>query len=415
MLGREADLVHVLKCLADSRLVSLTGIGGTGKTRLALAAAAGSVDDYPDGVWFVDLVLVVDEDDLAAAIAGPAGLDLGAGDPFGSLIGLMSERQALFVLDNCEHLTDGVSDLVDAVLETVEGPTLFVASREPFNLPEERHIPLQLLDLWEESGPAVELFVSTAERAGVEVSEADRIVVGEICRALDGLPLAIELAAGQLRHLAVADLAERLDRRFELLDSGRGRRRRRQASLDVVLQGSWELLSEPEQELLRQMAAFPGRFSLEEAEIVAGSSITHSLAGLVDRALVTPSADRCEYRLLETVKLFARRSWEQVGDPDRYLDGHAEWLLDTIDGWDEDTTYMSYAVAGWHMSASSAALTAMSRIERTLGIEDLSLGVVPRLELAMAGAAMTARLPGSVGRERCSGDSSRSTAQRSFR
>jgi predicted ATPase/class 3 adenylate cyclase len=428
MLGRDDDLTHVLELLDGSSLVSLTGIGGTGKTRLAMAAAAGAVDAHPDGVWFVDLVPVADDADVPGVVAGAAGLELGLGDPLEQLISLMDGRRALFVLDNCEHVTEGVADLVDVILEGVEGPTFLVTSREPLGLPEERHVSLQPLAVHDDGGPAVELFLSTAERSGVSVPAPHRHLVAEVCRHLDGLPLAIELAAGQLRHLALAELVDRLDQRFELLGGGRGRRRRRQASLDAVLQGSWDLLDQDEQDLLRQLAAFPGDFTLDAAEVVVGGSITPALAGLVDRALVTPTADRSEYRLLETVKLFVRRSWDDTSDPDRYLARHAQWLLDTIEGWDDDTKYMTYGAAAWHerhlddlraaddflraqgrfldaaqlwttgviawhLGTSAMASAAITRINAALDRGELPAGVAARLELARAGAAMAARNP----------------------
>ena len=213
LLGREQDLEEVVGHLSERALVSLTGIGGTGKTRLALAAAATVTDDFPDGVWFVDLVPVSNPDDLPGAVARAAGLELGSGGALDSLVELLVGRAALFVLDNCEHLTDAVADLVDAILDRTDDPTLLATSREPLGLPDEQQVDLDPLAADSEASPAVELFVATASRAGVEVGEGDRPAIVEICQRLDGLPLAVELAAGQLRHLSLVDLGDRLDQR----------------------------------------------------------------------------------------------------------------------------------------------------------------------------------------------------------
>ena len=428
LLGRDGDLAAVVERVSSGPLVTLTGIGGTGKTRLALEVAAVVADEFADGVWFVDLVPVTGEDDVAAAVAGAAGLDVRLEDPLGSLAELMAGRDALFVLDNAEHLTDAVADLVDEVLARAVGPTFLVTSRESLDLPDEQHVALAPLDADDDESPAVALFALTAERLGVVIDDVERPVLAEICRRLDGLPLAVELAAGQLRHLGVGDLLSHLDRRFELLGGGRGRRRRRQASLQAVLEGSWDLLDHQEQDLLRQLAAFPGTFELDLVETAWGPDAALVLAGLVDRSLVTPSADRSTYRLLETVKLFAQQRWTDVDDPDRYRERHAQALLSTLGSWDDDFRLMSIEVAAWHVQhlddifaaddylrshgraveaaqlwsaaaiahhigSQTNAVAAIRHLRNASSVEELRPGDQAVLELAMAGAAMAAREP----------------------
>ena len=426
LLGRDVDLDVVVAHLGRHRLVSLLGMGGSGKTRLAQAAAAATIDWFPDGVWFVDLVPVTNDSEIPTAVAVAAGFDLGAGDPFDGLVQVMVGRRALFVLDNCEHLTDGVADLVDAILERSAEPTFLVTSREPLDLSDEQHCPVGPLDASDSRSPAVALFVSTAALAGSPIEDSESDVVAEICRRLDGLPLAIELAAGQLRHLSPKDLLDRLDQRFELLSGGRGRRRQRQASLHGVLQDTWAMLDETEKGLLQHLAAFPASFDLEIAERVFGPATATALAGLVDRSLVVPDAARSNFRLLETVKLFARQRWSERDNPNDCRERHAAALITQIESWSDDEIYSLNSVAAWHLRrlhdlraaddylqtvgdiAGAATLwtagailwhlgepatsaTVIERIDRCLNTGKLNPTLVARAELAAACASMATR------------------------
>ena len=196
--------------------------------------------------------------------------------------------------------------------------------------------------------PAVELFVSTAVRGGGAVHEAGLAAVVEICRSLDGLPLAIELTAAQVRHLDPAEILERLDRRFELVARGRSRGNRRQASLKGVLVDTWALLDDVEQALLLHLAAFPSSFDLETAEELFGPATPRALSGLVDRCLVVRDATDHTYRLLETVKLFGRSRWPQRAALDHFRDRHADALLAHVERWSDDDIYSLDEVLGWH-------------------------------------------------------------------
>jgi predicted ATPase len=408
------------------RLVSLVGIGGSGKTRLAQATAATAIEQYPDGVWFIDLVPVSAESELPAAIATAAGFNLGARDPFDAIVRMMAGRRALFVVDNCEHLTDGVANLVDAILAGTKEPRFLITSREPLDLTDEKRYAVSPLDASDAASPAVELFVNTAARAGSTIDDAVLPVVAEICQRLDGLPLAIELAAGQLCHLAPKEILGRLDQRFALLAGGRGRRGRRQASLEGVLQETWNMLDQNERDLLQHLAAFPASFDLETAEDLFGSSTIGVLAGLVDRSLVVAEVHRGAYRLLETVKLFARRQWQERANPDEYLDRHARTLIARIEAWSDDEIYSLHSVLGWHvrhvhdlraaddylhargavaaatklwaggailwhLGPPATSATVLDRIDRCLRSGKLDRAAEARAEIAAACAAMATR------------------------
>jgi predicted ATPase/class 3 adenylate cyclase len=426
LLGRETALQVVMAHLEQHRLVSLLGMGGSGKTRLAQAVAAATIDRFPDGVWFVDLVPVTSPSDIPIAVASAAGFDLGAHEPFEGLLHVMVARRALFILDNCEHLTDGVAELVDAILERTSEATFLVTSREPLDLPDEQHYPVDPLDASDSTSPAVTLFTSTAARIGSPIPGSALDAVAEICRRLDGLPLAIELAAGQLGHLSPNDILERLDRRFELLSAGRGRRRQRHVSLQAVLQDTWGMLDETEQDLLQHLAAFPASFDLEIAEAVFGDGTAKALAGLVDRSLVVPDAARSNYRLFETVKMFARQRWSERDNPNECLDRHADALINQIRSWSDDDIYSLNSVAAWHARrlhdlraaddylytrgdiAGAATLwtagvtlweqgqpatstSVLERIDRCLKTDRLNSELVARAELAAVCAAMATR------------------------
>ena len=311
LIGRDGDIDIVLDHVNAHRLVSLLGMGGTGKTRLATAVGRAAVsrsgnrsdgrsgnrsdnrsgnrsDDrsgngFGHGVWFVDLVPITGLDEIVTAVARAVGLSLSAGDPLDQLASWLVERRLLIVLDNCEHLTDEVAEFVDAVLAATSEPHFLLTSREPVDLPDEHRLTVDPLPVGD-SGSAIDLFVVCAERFGATIEARDRPAVIRLCRALDGLPLAIELAAAQLRHLEPDQLAERLDQRFELLVGGR--RSGRHRSLAAVLDSTWAGLDDTERAVMRQLAVLPGRFTLTDYEelIEPGPGVaTH--AGCADRSL----------------------------------------------------------------------------------------------------------------------------------
>jgi len=327
LFGRTQAIAEVGTLLGTHRLVSLLGIGGTGKTRLAAAAGREALDRFPDGVWFVDLVSANDRRSVDTALAQAAGVALSPGGARPQLARALADRDALFILDNCEHVRDDVAATLDHLLEHTSAPRFLVTSREPLGLPDERRVPVPPLTFDGPSAPAVMLFLACAERFGAPVPESDHGIVQRICRHLDGLPLAIELAAAQLRLLPPAEVADRLDQRFDLLRV-RHSRRERHESLTSVLESSLAMLDAEERDLLGRLAAFPGPFDLADTEQLCDDlppgTAAALLARLVECSLVARvSAGERRFRLLETVRLFARRR----SDADRHAAGHAGWCL----------------------------------------------------------------------------------------
>lgn len=432
LVGREREIEQVRELVRDHRLVMLLGIGGTGKTRLATAVAADQAENFVDGVWFVDLVPATTGDHVVEAVASAAGLQLRQSDSVAELAELISTRRMLVILDNCEHITYEVAEVVDALLERTSASRWLATSREPLQLPDERQVHVSPLAVNDDlDAPAVQLFAVAAERVNAVIDSDDLPTVIDICTSLDGLPLSIELAAAQLRHLSLGELAVRLDQRFEILRRSGGGRMRRQASLQAVLEDAWEMIDDRERELLRQLAAFPSAFAIEDVEAVSeGRDVevpTLTLAGLVDRSLVI-SDGHGRHRLLETVKLFARQRWAQAPDPGFYLERHTGWVLGYVGSFAPQEWFTSFEIAAWanaryddhravedRLAAAgrtgeltallrSLALTythqtgtrasaATERIERYLDTLDLSDRERGVLNVVAAGAGLSARRP----------------------
>ncbi|MGI9616505.1 MAG: winged helix-turn-helix domain-containing protein [Acidimicrobiales bacterium] len=432
LVGREREIEQVGEMVRDHRLVMLLGIGGTGKTRLATAVAADQADQFADGVWFVDLVPATTRDHLVEAVASAAGLQLNRSDRVAELAELISTRQMLVVLDNCEHITDEVADVVDVLLERTSASRWLATSREPLQLPDERQVHISPLAVDDDlDAPAIQLFVAAAERVNAVIDSDDLPTVVDICASLDGLPLSIELAAAQLRHLSLRELAARLDRRFEILRRSGGGRMRRQASLQAVLEDTWEMIDDRERELLQQLAAFPSVFAVDDVEAVSDDLEvgvpTLTLAGLVDRSLVI-SDGHGRHRLLETVKLFARQRWAQAPDPGLYLQRHTGWVLGYLGSFKAEEWFTSFEILAWAGSryddhravedrlaaagqtsdltvllrslsfaytytTGTRASAAIERIERYLDTLDFSERERGILNLVAAGAGLPARRP----------------------
>ncbi len=435
LVGRELEIDQVGSLIDQHRLVTLLGIGGTGKTRLATAVAGELADRFVDGVWFVDLVPVASPEQIVETVASSAGLQVAGADLVGALAALITDRDLLFVLDNCEHITDHVADAVDELLERTASPRFLATSREPLQLIDERQVHVGPLGVGSDlASPAVALFNAAAERIGTGLLPADVTTVARICEQLDGLPLSIELAAAQLRQLSLDELAERLDRRFELLSQRRGGRGRRQARLLGVLEDTWQMLDRYEQELLLQLAAFPTSFETHDVEaICSGLDVgipARTLGGLADRSLIR-SADDGHQRLLETVKLFARQQWERKPDPDVYLERHCRWMLDHLLSYPVQDRYTSFEMVDWvnrryedhravedrlasagrtddlivlftalgdyyRVEGSQRALAAIDRIDRYLADLPLSDHDRGMLHLVCAGAGLPSRRPDRI-------------------
>lgn len=303
LIGRDIDLEQIAEALAEHRLVSLVGPGGAGKTTLALAAANTVLVSYPAGVVFVELASANDGGDIFRAVVETAGIEGPAAADTGRLAAHLARRSMLIVLDNCEHLLDECADFLDALLDAGSEATVLVTSREPLGIDGEVVLPVGSL-----AAHAPELFCQRARAAGLDTDLADddpRISL--LCERLDGLPLAIELAASQLRFLTLDDLVERLAHSLEMHRGGRSRARDRHATLDRTIAWSYDLLDAEGQRLLRQFGIFPGSFDLAAAEAIGGPRTTALLPGLVAKSLVTHNAATGRYRLLETIRAFAEQ------------------------------------------------------------------------------------------------------------
>lgn len=328
-VGRDADIDAIRGDLTAARLVTLLGPGGAGKTRLSQEAGEAVAESVPDGVWLAELAPVDDPENVPEAVLTALGARetvlRGAGaeemramadrhdDPVSRLVEHCARRRMLIVLDNCEHVVDAAARLVERLLERCPGLTVLATSREPLGVPGELLRPVEPLP----QPYALRLLADrgAAARPGFDPAD-DPEAAAEICRRLDGLPLAIELAAARLRMLTPRQVAERLDDRFRLLTSGSRTVLPRQQTLRAVVDWSWDLLDEDERDVLRRLSVFAGGCDLAAAEAVCGPAALDSLGSLVDKSLVvaTPVGDDAmRYRLLETVAEYARERLDETG------------------------------------------------------------------------------------------------------
>ncbi|MEU5883525.1 BTAD domain-containing putative transcriptional regulator [Spirillospora sp. NPDC047279] len=341
-VGRDEELRRVGKLLADGRLVTLLGPGGTGKTRLAIEAGAREQGE----VCFVDLSAVVQGAELPQALLNALGVrehGLQAGpreraEPIDRLLGALSGRRLLLVLDNCEQVVTDAARLTHRLLSAAPELRVLVTSREAFGITGESIMPLPPLALPPEGAPladalgfpAVRLFHdrAAAVRPDFAITEAELPAVLRICAALDGLPLAVELAAARLRSLPVEEIAARLGDRFRLLSRGDRTAAPRHQTLRAVVEWSWELLEEDERALARRLTVFAGGFTLEAAEKVCGMpayEVDDLLASLTDKSLVQAGGGR--YRMLETIRAFGAERLAEAGEDDRLRRVHAAYFL----------------------------------------------------------------------------------------
>ncbi|MFD9561786.1 BTAD domain-containing putative transcriptional regulator [Streptomyces sp. NPDC059994] len=330
LIGRRQDVAHVRSLLQAGRLVTLTGPGGVGKTRLALEAAAPPADAFPDGVWLVELAAKTagsgDADEVASAVAAAldirdhAGAQLPTGRAADRLAHALGPRRMLLVLDNCEHLIQQVAELAGQLLGHAPGLRILATSREPLAISGETLYAVEPL----RESDAVQLFAARAAAAapGFALGPANADAVALLCERLDGIPLALELAAARVRALGVHELAERLSDRFRLLNAGRRDAPARQRTLRAVIDWSWGLLTGPERAVLRRLAVFAGGCTLPAAEEVCAApdvpadAVLDVVTRLVDRSLVTvlDGEDGPRYRMLESVAAYSLERLQEAGE-----------------------------------------------------------------------------------------------------
>jgi predicted ATPase/class 3 adenylate cyclase/DNA-binding CsgD family transcriptional regulator len=331
-VGREAQITNVRQTLADNRLVTLTGAGGVGKTRLAVQIAAQLTGEFADGIWYVDLAPITDPELVPVAVARALGLpDQPARSTIDTVLRFVRDRQMLVVLDNCEHLLDACAELVVALLGGAPGLTLLATSREPIGVAGEVSWRVPSLSLADE---AIELFTDRARhvRSDFAVSYDNAAAAAEICARLDGVPLAIELAAARMHALSLVEILDSLHDRFRLLTGGARTAVRRHQTLRASVDWSHALLTEPERVLFRRLAVFLGGFDFDAAQAVTGSGevqryqVLDQLTLLVDKSLVVTddSAERTRYRLLETVRQYALEKLGESGEADAVRTRHRD-------------------------------------------------------------------------------------------
>jgi predicted ATPase/class 3 adenylate cyclase len=333
-IGRDAEISEVRRLVTTSRLVTLTGPGGVGKTRVSLQVAAELLDGMGDGTWFVDLAPIQDPDLVAATVAHVLGIGQEPGRQLtDTLADAIGHRSLLVVLDNCEHVLDACAKVADVLIRNCPSLVLLATSREPLGIDGEHVHRVPSLDTPSEgddmgaisNAEAVRLFVERAAQQGAPLAWDQRTAstVGSICRRLDGIPLAIELAAARLRMMSAAELAARLDQRFTILTGGSRAAMPRQQTLLAMVGWSWELLNTAERQLLARLSVFAGGFDLTAAETVAAGEeapfdqVVLHLGALVDKNLVQfddTGSGPVRYRLLETIREYAARKLDEL-DP----------------------------------------------------------------------------------------------------
>lgn len=332
-VGREHELAEGKRQLQNTRLLTLLGIGGLGKSRLSLAIAADVLDEYADGVWFVELAPVTDARLVPQAVAAVLGVKEDAGHPVrDALVQFARDRRILLVLDNCEHLAQACAEIARELLESGPGVRIMASSRERLNIRGEKVYalaPLAVASPHQKLAaqaiaqfPAVRLFLDRAVAANADfaITEANAAAIVEICHRLDGIPLAIELAAARVRAMSVQAIAERLGDRFRLLRGGDRTALPRQQTLRALIDWSFDLLDPVQQALFRRLSVFAGAFALEAAECVtAGDPVDEAdvldlLSALVEKSLIIADTMANRFGMLETVREYAQQHLESAGE-----------------------------------------------------------------------------------------------------
>ena len=334
LIGRDDDLDAVVDALASSPVVTLVGPGGVGKTRLAIAAARVAGTDRASGAWLVELAGIASSSDVPRAVADALEVTESSGRTVTqSIVATLRSRPALLVLDNCEHVIDGAAELAHAIAQRCPTARVLATSREALAVGDEQLIAVAPLD---PAGPGADLFTERARAVSPTFDvHAHRDDVEEICRRLDGIPLAIELAAARTRTLAPPDLMERIGDRLRLLTGARRTSAERHRTLRATIAWSYDLLARPHQVLFQRLSIFAGTFDVAAAASVAGdpeADVDDLLGDLVERSMlvVEPGPFGRRFRLLETMREFADEQLRDDGSAELIAGRHAQWCLDQV-------------------------------------------------------------------------------------
>jgi non-specific serine/threonine protein kinase len=358
-VGRRRELAEIRRLLESNRLLTLTGPGGIGKTRLALHTARAKRRAFADGVWVVELGMLSDPSLLPQAVSATLGVpDASNTSRMEALLNYLAHRETLLILDNCEHLVDECAQMVRTLLRNVEGLRVLATSRQALGVEGEQVFGVPPLTV---AGPdsshevanallryeSVSLFVDRAQSIdpAFQLDEATAEHVVRLCRDLEGVPLAIELAAVRLRSLSVADIVARLDDRFRLLSEGHRASANRQTSLMAMVEWSYDLLDEADRALWARLSVFAGGFDLAAADAVCcdddlpADSLLARLHSLVERSIVTREANETSsrYRMLETLRQYGAYQLRQAGDHEKFQARHRDWCsglaVEALAGW----------------------------------------------------------------------------------
>jgi predicted ATPase/DNA-binding CsgD family transcriptional regulator len=350
-VGRQEQIADLAQTLSSAGLLTLVGVGGVGKTRLALALATAVRDNYAHGVWLVELAAVTDPTQVAAKVAGVLGVRERPGsNPLETLTLVLRHRQLLLVLDNCEHVLDSSAELVATLLQSCDNLTVLATSREPLGVPGEvtrTVLPLSVPGAGASFEQVVEcdalqLFVERvrASDATFSLTPQNAVVAGRICRRLDGLPLAIELAAARTRTMRLNEIAERLDEALGLLTGGPRAAPRRHQTLRAAIDGSFDLLTEAEQKLLSRLAIFSGGFSVDSVRQVCcdAECPVEPIVDLLDRLashsllIADTRHEHSRFDMLETIRQYSLERLERAGEAFTMRERHRDWCLALVAG-----------------------------------------------------------------------------------
>jgi predicted ATPase/class 3 adenylate cyclase len=398
-IGRERDLADVKRLLAQNRLLTLVGAGGIGKTRLSLQVAADTLDAYPDGVWLVEFGAITDPLLVPTSVAQVLGVQERPDTTVTyTLCSHLKSRQLLLVLDNCEHLIDACATLADALLAEAPRVRILASSRQPLQVGGEQRFALPPLSLPQfDASPeslaraeAVQLLIERArlQQPGLVLTERNAHAVAQLCAHLDGIPLALELAASRMGLLSIDEINAHLNDRFKLLASGHRTSLPHHQTLRATLDWSYGLLGERERALFRRLSVFAGAFALSALSVVVADDAIDEfdaielLSHLVERSLVVADTNdvRTRYRLLETTRAYALEKLAQAGEADAVVRWHARYFCDVFEHAFDD--WMRLPDAGWRGSYLSEIDNVRAALDWAMGV-----GGDPSIGLALASSS----------------------------